>query len=252
MSEGLCLLAVDDEVPALHDLARMLRASPAVAHVDASASGEDALGKLARRKYDGVFLDVRMAGVDGLELAGVVRQFGDPPAVVFVSAYENAAVEAFELHVLDYLVKPVSRHRIDEAIRRVAAEADRRDPAEPEGTAGEAPGDAGLVPVSNLRGGGTRLLARSTILYIEAQGDFVRIFSDEGGRYLLRGSLGDLVSRWSQHGFVRVHRRYIVNLRRAVEVRPQLNGTAGLVLSDGSEVPVARRNLPDLLRRLRV
>ena len=252
MSEGLCLLAVDDEVPALHDLARMLRASPAVAHVDASASGEDALGKLSRRKYDGVFLDVRMPGVDGLELAGVVRQFGDPPAVVFVSAYENAAVEAFELHVLDYLVKPVSRHRIDEAIRRVAAEADRRDPAEPEGTAGEAPGDAGLVPVSNLRGGGTRLLARSTILYVEAQGDFVRIFSDEGGRYLLRGSLGDLVSRWSQHGFVRVHRRYIVNLRRAVEVRPQLNGTAGLVLSDGSEVPVARRNLPDLLRRLRV
>ena len=130
MSEGLCLLAVDDELPALHDLARMLRASPAVAHVDASASGEDALGKLARRRYDGVFLDVRMPGVDGLELAGVVRRFGDPPAVVFVSAYENAAVEAFELHVLDYLVKPVSRHRIEEAIRRVAAEADRRDPGE--------------------------------------------------------------------------------------------------------------------------
>ena len=127
MSEGLCLLAVDDELPALHDLARMLRASPAVAHVDASASGEDALGKLARRRYDGVFLDVRMPGVDGLELAGVVRRFGDPPAVVFVSAYENAAVEAFELHVLDYLVKPVSRQRIDEAIRRVAAEAGRRD-----------------------------------------------------------------------------------------------------------------------------
>ena len=80
----------------------------------------------------------------------------------------------------------------------------------------------------------------------------VRIFSDEGGRYLLRASLGDMVSRWSAHGFVRVHRRYVVNLRRAVEVRPRLNGTAALVLSDGSEVPVARRNLPDLLRRLRV
>lgn len=251
MNEGLCLLAVDDEVPALHDLARMLRASPAVAHVDASASGEDALGKLARRRYHGVFLDVRMPGVDGLELAGVVRRFGDPPAVVFVSAYENAAVEAFELRVLDYLVKPVSRHRIEEAIRRVAAEADRRDPAEAEG-GGETPGDAGLVPVSNLRGGGTRLLARSTILYVEAHGDFVRIYSDEGGRYLLRGSLGDLASRWSPHAFVRVHRRYIVNLRRAIEVRPQLNGTAALVLSDGSEVPVARRNLPDLLRRLRL
>ena len=63
---------------------------------------------------------------------------------------------------------------------------------------------------------------------------------------------GNLASRWSAHAFVRVHRRYVVNLRRAVEVRPQLNGTAALVMADGSEVPVARRNLPDLLRRLRV
>ncbi|HEX5556762.1 MAG TPA: LytTR family DNA-binding domain-containing protein [Gaiellales bacterium] len=250
MSEGLTLLAVDDELPALHDLARMLRASAAVAHVDSSASGEDALGKLARRRYDGVFLDVRMPGVDGLELAGVVRRFGDPPAIVFVSAYENAAVEAFELHVLDYLVKPVSRHRIDEAINRVAAEAGRRTSAEEPG--GEGDGDAGLIPVSNLRGRGTRLLPRAAILYVEAQGDFVRIYTEEGGRYLLRASLADLSARWSGHAFVRVHRRYVVNLRRAVEVRPNLNGTADLVLSDGSEVPVARRNLPDLLRRLRL
>jgi two-component system, LytTR family, response regulator LytT len=248
MSDGLALLAVDDELPALHDLTRMLRASASVAHVDASASGADALGKLARRRYDGVFLDVRMPGVDGLELASVVRRFGEPPAVVFVSAYETAAVEAFALHVLDYLVKPVSRQRIDEAIRRVAADAGRRDGEHTD----HEPSDAGLVPVSNLRGGGTRLLPRSEVLYLEAQGDFVRIVSQDGTRYLLRSSLADLATRWVAHGFVRVHRRYVVNLRRAVEVRPQLNGTAALVLTDGSEVPVARRNLPDLLRRLRV
>jgi DNA-binding LytR/AlgR family response regulator len=245
---GLLLLAVDDELPALHDLTRLLRASAAVAHVDASASGADALGKLARRRYDGVFLDVRMPGVDGLELASVVRRFGEPPAVVFVSAYETAAVEAFALHVLDYLVKPVSRQRIEEAIRRVAEDAGRRNGDQ----VAEEPPDAGLVPVSNLRGGGTRLLPRSDVLYLEAQGDFVRIVSRDGSRYLLRSSLADLAARWTSHGFVRVHRRYVVNLRRAVEVRPQLNGTAGLVLADGSEVPVARRNLPDLLRRLRV
>jgi DNA-binding LytR/AlgR family response regulator len=248
VSEGLSLLAVDDELPALHDLTRMLRASAAVARVDASGSGADALGKLARRRYDGVFLDVRMPGVDGLELASVVRRFGEPPAVVFVSAYETAAVEAFALHVLDYLVKPVSRQRIEEAIRRVAADAGRRDGDQ---VAEEAP-DAGLVPVSNLRGGGTRLLPRSEVVYLEAQGDFVRIVSHDGPRYLLRSSLADLATRWTAHGFVRVHRRYVVNLRRAVEVRPQLNGTAAIVLTDGSEVPVARRHLPDLLRRLRV
>jgi DNA-binding LytR/AlgR family response regulator len=191
-----------------------------------------------------------MPGVDGLELAGVVRRFEEPPAVVFVSAYETAAVEAFALHVLDYLVKPVSRHRIDEAISRVAANAGRRADAAEADPGGS--GDAGLVPVSNLRGGGTRLLPRSSVVYVESQGDFVRIVTDEGGRFLLRTSLADLAARWSAHGFVRVHRRYVVNLRRAVEVRPQLNGTAALVLADGSDVPVARRNLPDLLRRLRV
>src|SRR4029077_19579497 len=123
-------------------------------------------------------------------------------------------------------------------IRRVA-ETGRRAAIDADG-AGEPTADAGLIPVSNLRGGGTRLLPRSDVLYLEAQGDFVRIVSADGGRYLLRSSLGDLASRWSAHAFVRVHRRYVVNLRRAVEVRPQLNGTAALVLADGSEVPVAR------------
>jgi len=249
---GLSLLAVDDELPALHDLTRMLRASAMVGHVDAANSGEDALTKLARSQYDGVFLDVRMPGLSGLELAGVVRRFGEPPAVVFVSAYETAAVEAFELRVLDYLVKPVSRQRLDEALRRVvAAEVGRESGG---GGDDRAAGlrDPGLVPVSNLRGGGTRLLPRSAILYVEAQGDFVRIYSDHGGRHLLRSSLGDLTTRWEPHAFMRIHRRYVVSLPRAVEVRPSLNGTAMLVLSDGSEVPVARRMLPELLRRLRV
>ena len=86
----------------------------------------------------------------------------------------------------------------------------------------------GLIPVPTLRGGGTRLLPRSEVLYLQAHGDYVRIVSADGGRYLLRSSLGIWRSRWSAHGFVRVHRRYVVNLRRAVEVRPQLNGTAAL------------------------
>jgi DNA-binding LytR/AlgR family response regulator len=102
-----------------------------------------------------------------------------------------------------------------------------------------------------LRGGGTRLLARASILYLQAHGDYVRVASDDG-RFLLRARMGELEARWSQHGFARVHRGYLVNLRRAVEVRPQLNGTAVLVMADGAEVPIARRQVGELRRRLAV
>ena len=106
------VLAVDDERPALDDLARVLRAQPAVAEVETAESGEEALHALAGGEhYDAVFLDVRMPGLDGVELARVLRRFAAPPALIFVSAYESAAVEAFELRALDYLMKPVSRAR---------------------------------------------------------------------------------------------------------------------------------------------
>jgi DNA-binding LytR/AlgR family response regulator len=239
---ALRLLAVDDERPALEDLVRMLEASPAVGSVDSAASAEEALVALGDGDdIDAVFLDVRMPGLDGLELARVLRRFERPPAVVFVSAFDDHAVSAFELAALDYLVKPVSRRRLDEAIERVA----RRAPA------AEPPAEDETVPVDALRGGGTRLLPRSSILYLQAHGDYVRVASADG-RFLLRARLSDLEERWAGAGFARVHRGFVVNLRRAVEVRPRLNGTAVLVMADGTEVPIARRHVADLRRRLGV
>ena len=111
--------------------------------------------------------------------------------------------------------------------------------------------DDDVLPVDALRGGGTRLLPRSSILVLQAHGDYVRVSSDEG-RFLLRARLGELEERWAGHGFVRVHRGFLVNLRRAVEVRPRLNGTAVLVMADGTEVPIARRQVGELRRKLSV
>ena len=99
-------------------------------------------------------------------------------------------------------------------------------------------------------GGGTRLLQRADILYLQAHGDYVRVVTADG-RHLVRGTLNEIERRWAPHGFHRVHRRFLVNLSRAAEVRPQLNGTAVLILADGAELPIARREVAELRRRLR-
>jgi DNA-binding LytR/AlgR family response regulator len=237
------VLAVDDELPAREDLVRMLEASPAVDRVESAASAEEALVALGDgAAIDAVFLDVRMPGLGGLELARVLRRFERSPAIVFVSAFDDAAVGAFEVAAVDYLVKPVSRRRLDEAIERAAR---RAAPEEPVAA------DDETLAVDALRGGGTRLLARSSVLYLQAHGDYVRVASSEG-RYLVRARLSELEERWAGHGFVRVHRGFVVNLRRAVEVRPRLNGTAVLVMADGTEVPIARRHVGELRRKLGV
>ena len=98
--------------------------------------------------------------------------------------------------------------------------------------------------------GGTRLVPRSSIRYLKARGDYIRIVADDG-RFLLRGRISEIERRWAPFGFVRTHRGYVANLRRAVEIRPRLNGTATLVFPDGDEVPVARRKLGELRRLLR-
>jgi two-component system, LytTR family, response regulator len=233
----LDVLVVDDEGPALADLARLLRSLPTVGDVYTAVSGEEALRTLSERPVDAVFLDVRMPGIDGLELARVLRRFEAPPPVVFVSAYETGAVGAFELKALDYLMKPVSSRRLAEAIERVR-----------EARGQVTPPSADVVPLPTLRGG-TRLVPRESILFLQADGDYVRVICDSE-RFLMRGRVSDLAKRWREHGFVQVHRGYVANLRRAVEVRPLLNGTAVLAFGDGREIPVARRKVAELRREL--
>ncbi len=243
---GLRLLAVDDEAPALEDLVRMLQESDAVARVEAAASADEALLALSgAATTDGVFLDVRMPGLDGIELGRVLRRFDRPPALVFVSAYAEFALQAFQVAALDYVMKPVARSRLEEAVERVArASAALRESK-------EQAIDTDVLPVEAPRATGTRLLPRDGIVYLQAYGDYVRVVSDEG-RFLLRARLSMLGERWSDRGFARVHRAFVINLRRVVEVRFQLNGTAVVLMTDGACIPIARRHVGDLRRMLRL
>jgi DNA-binding LytR/AlgR family response regulator len=152
------------------------------------------------------------------------------------------AERALAVRALDYLRKPVSRRRLDEALARVddAVRSAHRDGEE---------GERDVIAVDNLRGGGTRLVPRDSVLYMQARGDYVRVVTDEG-RFLRRSSLAEVERRWRAHGFLRVHRQYVANLRRAVELRPQLGGTATLAYPGGLEIPIARRHLAELRREL--
>jgi DNA-binding LytR/AlgR family response regulator len=255
-ADQLTILAVDDEPTQLADLARLLRGAPAVREVECAGDGHDALVMASSHVYDAIFLDVRMPDLDGLELARVLRRFAVVPQLVFVSAYDSAAVDAFELHALDYLRKPVARARVEEAVERVAAAVESAQESAGERSSGRDGrnghrADEAMIAVANLHGGTTRLLPRSSIHYVQSYGDFVRVVTADG-RYLLRSTLAEIEERWGRDGFFRVHRQYVANLRLAVELRPQLGGTAELAFPGDQVIPVARRHSGELAQRLSV
>jgi DNA-binding LytR/AlgR family response regulator len=237
---GLRVLAVDDEPPALDELAYLLRRDPRVARVHTAGDATEALRILRDTDVDAVFLDIRMPGLDGMELARVLRRFARPPEVVFVTAYDDRAVEAFDLGVADYVRKPVQVERLAESLRRVvgsrtAASAPPADQREQEVT----------IPVELA--GTTRLLPRSAVHWVEAQGDYARLHTADGS-HLVRVPLTTLAERWADAGFVRIHRSYLVQLRLIAELR--LTGSGYVVMVDDTELPVSRRHTRDLKDKL--
>lgn len=251
---GLALLAVDHHEGQMDDLVRTLRANPRVRGVETGLAAHEALVRASRRRFDAVFVDVSMPGLERLEIASVLNAFARPPSVVFVAGSDRYVASAFRLGAVDFLIKPVTPERLEEALERVeAATADGAPGEDPRGDAkgaGEAEPDRQIVAVDNGSERGTRLLVPRSILYVQAYGDYIRIFADSG-RYLVRGRLADAAARLAADGFLRVHRTYLANLRRAIEVQTLQNGTAVLLLEDDRQVPVARRHVRELRQRIR-
>jgi DNA-binding LytR/AlgR family response regulator len=232
------ILAVDDEAPALDELAFLLRADPRVNKVFTAGDATEALRALRDVDVDVVFLDIRMPGLDGMELARVLRRFARPPAIVFVTAYDNAAADAFDLGAVDYVRKPIQPSRLAEALRRVAmalaVPAEARHEEEDH-----------AIPVELA--GTTRMLPRSAVRWVEAQGDYARLHTADGS-HLVRVPLATLAERWSDSGFVRIHRSYLVQLRLIDELRMANSGY--VVVLGETELPVSRRHTRDLKDRL--
>jgi DNA-binding LytR/AlgR family response regulator len=273
-SGGLVVLAVDDEEPALEELAYLLSEDSRVGIVLKASDATDALRILNSRQgvreaatagqmnrglsnpmtgtrvaertdVEVVFLDIRMPGLDGLELARVFSSMAVPPSVVFVTAHDDRAVDAYEVGAVDYLLKPLRAERLAASIDRILANraAGTPEPVREEG------GEDEVIPVELA--GTTKLVPRSAVRYVEAQGDYARLHTHEGS-HLVRIPLSVLEDRWRDAGFVRIHRSFLVSLPLVTELR--LSGSGYVVRvgngPDCAELPVSRRHTRELKDRL--
>ena len=223
-------LVIDDEAPARDELSYLLRTAFSIAPVDTAQNSSDAFRYLQERSYDVVFLDVRMPALNGIELGNVLRRFATPPAIVFVTAFEEYAVRAFELGACDYLLKPVSSERLRTALGRALG----RSPDHP-----DSPDDDPFATIPVETAGRTRFIPREQVRWVEAEGDYVRLHTTEGSAHLLR---------WSAYGFIRIHRGFLVQVKHITEFSVT-NGVHAVTVA-GRSLPVSRRHVRDVRDRI--
>jgi two-component system LytT family response regulator len=247
MSESvLKTLLVDDEQPARERLRRLLDAHDRIEIAGEAEDGEQAMEKIVDLHPDLVFLDIQMPGCDGLEVASSLPS--PRPRIIFCTAYDEYAVDAFEVHAVDYLLKPVTRVRLAQAVQRVLA------PGE------HVPGNVAIERAAREAGPyPSRFLAKRGSRFCVVQRRDVLCFESEGGLTLVRTprhelwmqpSLQDLEDRLDPVSFLRISRSIIVNLDAVREVVP-LPGGQGLVrVEGGAELEVSRRRFKTLMERL--
>ncbi|WP_439586348.1 LytR/AlgR family response regulator transcription factor [Hydrogenophaga sp.] len=236
---ALKVLIVDDEALARSRLRALLAecTEPRTDVVGEASNAVQAMEQIQRTQCDLVMLDIHMPGVDGIALANTLREMAKPPAVIFVTAYAEHAVHAFELEAVDYLTKPVRRERLQQALQK----------AQRLLSAGEAGGDAGLPEslIIQERGRSERV-ALADVIYLKAELKYITVRTADK-EHIYDGALSDLEQRYA-HLFVRVHRNALVSRRavRAVEKHNDpVEGEGWMVRLDGVEerLAVSRRQL---------
>lgn len=260
-------LVVDDEPLAREGMRLHLAAERDIAVVGEAADGVQAVEAIRSLRPDLVFLDVQMPEVDGLE---VVERVGVAamPAVIFVTAYHQHAVRAFELHAVDYLLKPVREERLRSALARarlrlasrdeeavtarlaalvddfrtLRARVERGDPAD-EGPA--APRYAAWISVAGRSS--TQLVRVEDVDWFEAEGNYVRLHVG-GANHLIRSTLRGMADQLDPSTFIRIHRSTIVNVNRIREIQPWFGGDYVALLHDGRQLRVSRSYRDQLLR----
>ncbi|MEE1942215.1 LytTR family DNA-binding domain-containing protein [Streptomyces sp. TRM 70361] len=239
----LQVLVVEDEASTREELADLLADIPEIGDVYAAESGARAVQLLGANAFDAVFLDISMPGLNGMDVARVISQLSAPPSIVFVTASESHAIEAFGIGAVDYLLKPVRPERLADSVTRVGTL--RRAGAG--GDEEDGPRDE-LAVVQIDHGRRTVFVRRDDVQFVEAHGDYIRLHTAQG-THLLRLSLSYLEEIWAPAGFVRVHRGYLVAIDWVHDLR--VTSSSGLVAcTPAGDVPVSRRHARGLKEQL--
>jgi two-component system LytT family response regulator len=246
------VLIVDDEAPARRKLRAHLAGAAGVEVVGEAASGPEAVDAIRSLRPDLVFLDVQMPGMTGFEVIEAVG-LEAMPAVVFVTAYDEFALDAFEVQAVDYLMKPFHADRFRQALARALDRIAQREPAQAslarllEGLLHKPAHQAQRLLVRD----GERMLfvPLREIVRLTADGNYVEVHTARGQHHLLRETLASLEARLDPQRFARIHRSEIVNVDFVAEIQPFFHGDYTVVLKNGEQVRLSRRYQDRLLRR---
>ncbi|MEN8375958.1 MAG: LytTR family DNA-binding domain-containing protein [Gemmatimonadota bacterium] len=255
--EPIRVLLVDDEPPAREGVRLRLETEPDFAVVGEAGDGDSAVKSIRSLEPDVLFLDIQMPGLDGFEVLAALEPEDIPPVVVFLTAYDQHALRAFDTHALDYLLKPYTDDRFRATLDRVRTDLQRRAAEgrnedllrmlghpDADGHAGGRGASLRRIPVRI--GKRFRLVRVDDVDWFEAARNYVRLHV-AGGGYLARMTMKDLERRLDPDRFVRTHRSAIVNLDRVEEIRPDRNGRLLIWLDGGASVPLGRAYRAGLL-----
>ena len=248
-------IIVDDEKLAIQGLMLRLEKFPDVEIIDTCSNGREAIRKIKTEKPDLVFLDIQMPGFDGFSVVKGVMEI-EPPLIVFVTAYQEHAVRAFEANAVNYLMKPVDEDKLADTLERVRTRLSEKHAAEEAEKlkhvlAEVAPDAIEAMPDEGESAGRYEKLINikdkgqifrvdvDSIERIEAAGDYMVIYTADNS-LILRETMKDLERRLDPRVFQRVHRSWIVNLNQVRQVKPHTNGECFLILESGADVKVSR------------
>jgi two-component system, LytTR family, response regulator len=242
-------LIVDDESPARDKLRRWLGEQPDFEIAGEAADGLAAAAAIGQLSPDVVFLDIQMPGLSGLEVAAQLEPDG-APQVVFVTAFDEHAIKAFELNAADYLLKPYDKDRLRKTLERLRARpAGLANPAVHVARLQTGSSERLLVPRKDGHGEGLQLIDTASILWLEADDNYVHVHTAQTA-YLLRRTLGDLLVQLGEPRFARIHKSAAVNLAEIQTLEPLFKGDHQITLRGGAVLRLSRRYKDALFERL--
>ena len=236
---------VDDEAPARARLRQLLRSEPDFTVVGECANGHQAVEVIRSERPDLVFLDVQMPRLNGVQVCQALAQDeASIPLIVFVTAYDSYALQAFQIHAIDYLLKPFDKERFSETLRHVRRQFARNKPSDTDSRLASllqelSPDAKKPVRLVFKENGRITFVQPEEVHWVEADGNYVRVHAGDGSHYV-RETLGSLEAQLPPERFMRISRSVIVNLDRVKELQPLFYGDYAVILKDGSKLNMSR------------